>query len=235
MLNTILAILFTLLLVAGVPALSYFTTRNPDIRNLPRLGLYFSAILSQWLLTMVGLGIVFQIAPRVFEAGFAVVPLNGVLVWGAGMAAAALLAVGMVVLCERRGWLPQESELVYLLIPETPREKAWAVLIVAPTAAFCEEFLFRGYLLTQLHDWLHSLLWAWVVSSVAFGLAHFYQGWSGMARAGMVGALLAYSVVRVGSLYPAMLAHWMIDTAALLWLGPWMLREGFPIEGGNLE
>jgi len=231
MFNTIIAVVFTLVLVAGVPALSYSTARNREIRNLPRLGLYFSAILSQWLLTVVGFGVVFEIAPKVFVEGFAVVPLNPALAWGAGIAAVALLALGMVVLCEWRGWLPRESDLVYLLIPETLREKVWAALIVAPTAAFCEEFLFRGYLLTQLHAWLHSLLWAWVVSSVAFGLAHFYQGRSGMVRAGVLGALLAYPVVRWGSLYPAMLAHWMIDTVALLWLGPWMLRKGFTVEG----
>jgi len=65
-------------------------------------------------------------------------------------------------------------------------------------------------------------LWAWLASSVAFGLAHCYQGWSGMIRAGLLGALLAYPVVRYGSLYPSMLAHWMIDTGALLWLGSWM-------------
>jgi membrane protease YdiL (CAAX protease family) len=138
---------------------------------------------------------------------------------------AALLALGVVIFCERRGWLPHESDLVYRLIPETTREKLWGALIIAPTAAFCEEFLFRGYLLTQLHDWLHSLSWAWVVCSLAFGLAHCYQGWSGITRAGLLGALLAYPVVRLGSLYPAMLAHWMIDAIALVWLGPWLLRK----------
>jgi membrane protease YdiL (CAAX protease family) len=131
----------------------------------------------------------------------------------------------LVIRCEQQGWLPRESDLTYLLIPETPREKLWGVLIVAPTAAFCEEFLFRGYLLTQLHVWFQSLLWAWIISSVAFGLAHCYQGGSGMARAGLLGALLAYPVVRWGSLYPAMLAHWMIDTVALVWLGPWMVHQ----------
>jgi len=154
--------------------------------------------------------------------------LSLVLRWGVGIAAASLLALGLVIWCERRGWLPPESELVYLLIPHTSRERLWAVLIIAPTAAFCEEFLFRGFLLTQLHDWLHSLLWAWVVSCVAFGLAHCYQGWSGMTRAGLLGALLAYPVVRWGSLYPAMLAHWMIDAVALLWLGPFMLGGDNP-------
>ena len=225
MFTTLIAIVFTLVLVAGVPALSYSTARNSKFRKIPRLGLYVSAVFSQWLLTVLALGVVFLIERQVFVKGFAVMPFGAALEWGAGIAAAALLTLGLVILCERRGWLPRESHLVYLLIPETPREKVWAVLILAPTAAFCEEFLYRGYLLAQMHDWLNSLLWAWVVSSVAFGLAHFYQGWSGMIRAGLLGALLAYPVVRWGSLYPAMLAHWMIDTLALLWLGPWMIRK----------
>ena len=182
-------------------------------------------MVSQWVLTGVGVGVVYLVARKVLVIGFAAMPILAILEWGVGIAGASLAALGLVTWCERRGWLPPESSLVYLLIPETPREKLWAVLIVSPTAAFCEEFLFRGFLLTQFHDWLHSLLWAWVVSSAAFGLAHFYQGWSGMIRAALLGALLAYPVVRWGNLYPAMLAHWMIDTVALLWLGSWMMGK----------
>jgi membrane protease YdiL (CAAX protease family) len=235
MFTTLVAIVFTLVLVVGVPALSYSTARNSQIRNLPRLHLYASAVLSQWLLTIVALGVVYMIAPKVLANGFAAMPLRLALGWGAGIAVAALLALSLVIFCERRGWLPRESELVYLLIPKTPREQLWAVLIVAPTAAFCEEFLFRGYLLTQLHDWLHSFLWAWVLTSVVFALAHGYQGWSGMTQAGLLGALLAYPVVRWGSLYPSMLAHGMIDAVALLWLGPWMLRQDPAAEGNDLK
>jgi membrane protease YdiL (CAAX protease family) len=222
MFTTLIAILFALVLVAGVPALSYSTARNAEIRNVPRLNLYLSAVFSQWLLTVVGLGVVYLVARNVFANGFAAMPLILILEWGAGIAGVALVALSFVIWCERHGWLPPEADLVYLLIPETPRERLWSVLIISPTAAFCEEFLFRGFLLTQLHVWLHSLLWAWLVTSVAFGLAHCYQGWSGVTRAGLLGALLAYPVVRYGSLYPAMLAHWMIDTVALLWLGSWM-------------
>ena len=225
MFTTLTAIVFTLVLVVGIPALSYSTARNSEIRKLPRLALYSSAVLSQWLLAVVGLGVVYLIARKVFVQGFAAIPLSLTLEWSGAIAAPAILALSLVILCERRGWLPRESDLVYLLIPQTPRERLWAGLIIAPTAAFCEEFLFRGYLLAQLHDWLHSLLWAWVVASLAFGLAHCYQGWSGMTRAGLLGALLAYPVVRSGSLYPAMLAHWMIDTVALVWLGPRMTRN----------
>jgi membrane protease YdiL (CAAX protease family) len=225
MLTKVTAVIFTLALVAGLPALSYATARNREIRSLPRQGLYFSAVFSQWLLTAVAVGVVLLIAPKVIVIGFAVMPLRAALGWGAGIAAAALLGLSLVLEWERRGWLPHESDLVYRLIPETAREKLWAALIVAPTAAFCEEFLYRGYLLAQMRDWLHSLGWAWVVASVAFGLAHFYQGWSGMVRAGLLGALLAWPVARWGSLYPAILAHWMIDTVSLLWLSRWMMRE----------
>jgi membrane protease YdiL (CAAX protease family) len=43
-------------------------------------------------------------------------------------------------------------------------------------------------------------------------------------RAAVLGALLAYPVVRLGSLYPSMLAHGLIDALALVWLGPRLLR-----------
>ena len=225
MLTTIVSVLFVLVLVAGVPALSYSTGQSSEVRNLPRLDLYLSAVLSQWLLALVGLGAVYLIERKVFWSGFGAISWRLALGSACGIAVAALLVLGVVVWCERRGWLPPESDLVYMLIPETAREKVWAVLIISPTAAFCEEFLFRGFLLSQLHDWLHSLLWAWILCSVAFGLAHFYQGWSGMTRAGLLGVLLAYPVVRWGSLHPSMLAHWMIDTGALLVLGPRLARR----------
>ncbi len=228
MFTTLIAVIFTLVLVVGLPALSYSTARNPEVKKLSRLDLYLSAVLSQWMLAVVGLGVVYLIARKVFAKGFAAMPLVPFLEWGLGIAGAAILALMMVIWCERRGWLPPEPDLVYRLMPHTPREKLWAVLILSPTAAFCEEFLFRGYLLTQFDDWLHSLIWAWIVSSIAFGLAHFYQGWSGMIRAGLLGAVLAYPVVRWGSLYPAMLAHWLIDSVALLWLGAWMVDKTSP-------
>jgi hypothetical protein len=234
MLDTITTALFTALLVAGVPALSYSSARSREIRQVPRLALYISAIFSQWLLTLLGFGVVWLVARDVFVKGFTAVPVAKMLQWAGSIALASLLALGLVIYLERRGLLPRESELVHLLIPETFGEKLWAILILAPTAAFCEEFLFRGYLLAELDHWLHSMGGAWILCSVAFGLAHFYQGWSGMVRAGLLGALLAYPVVELGSLYPSMLAHWVIDVLALVWLGPWMMRDDPAAEGRML-
>jgi len=212
-------VLMILALVAGVPVLAYYSARKPEVRSLPRLDLYLSAVFSQWSLTLVCLGGAYFAARRVLTTGFGPMPLLPFLKWTFGVAALALVVQGACILGEHFGWLPPESDLVHRLMPRTAREKFWAVLIVAPTAAFCEEFLYRGYLLTQFRDGLHSLLWAWVISSAAFGLAHFYQGWNGMIRAAVLGALLVWPVAHWGCLYPAMLAHWLFDAIALMWLG----------------
>jgi membrane protease YdiL (CAAX protease family) len=228
MFTTIVAIIFTLILIVGIPALSHSTAHNPKIAELTRLDLYLSAVISQWMLGIAGIGIVYWILRSVFVKGFATMPLPPLFEWTLGISFIALLSISVVLWCERQGWIPTEPELVYRLMPQTAQEKLWAVLIVSPTAAFCEEFLFRGYLLAQLEAWLHSLLWAWIVASVAFGLAHFYQSWGGMIRAGLLGALLACPVLVWGNLYPSMLAHWIIDSVALLWLGRWMVKQQSP-------
>jgi membrane protease YdiL (CAAX protease family) len=46
-----------------------------------------------------------------------------------------------------------------------------------------------------------------------------------MVRAALLGGLLAYPMVHLGSLYPSMVAHFLIDALALAWLGPKFLRQ----------
>jgi membrane protease YdiL (CAAX protease family) len=212
--------LFILFLVAGVPLLSLSTARDSRLHQMPRRALYLSAAISQWVLAAVGLLIFFLSSLSALSVGFRTLPPLTVLLWAGALVALSVAGIGLGLFLEGRGWWPAEPELVYLLIPKTRPEKAWAVLLLAPTAALCEEFLYRGFLLAQLSQWLHSGTWAWAASSLAFGLAHVYQGWSGMVRAALLGAMLAYPVIHFGSLYPSMLAHGLIDALALAWLGP---------------
>jgi membrane protease YdiL (CAAX protease family) len=228
MLSNLVETLFVLLLVAGVPALSYITTRGSHFRLLPRSALYVSAVFSQALLAALGTAVVL-VTLRSFSAiGFRTVAAADGVRWTVGLAAGCLGAMAITLWLERCGWWPAESELVNRLVPETAREKLWGVLVLAPTAAFAEEYLYRGYLLTVLSRELHSVPWGWAISSAAFGLAHLYQGLSGAARAALLGALLAYPVVLRGSLYPSMAAHFVIDAVALAWLGPVLLRRTSP-------
>ncbi len=225
MFAAVISVVFVLVLVGVVPILSFKTARHLRTQTFPRLALYLSAVISQWMLAALCLGVVLLTSRGFLARSLGLIPWGEVVRWGLALAAVSLGSLGLVVLLENRGLIPEESDLVYLLIPETPREKLWAVVILAPTAAFCEEFVYRGYLLTQLSQWSHSLLWGWIISSLAFGLAHAYQGWSGMTRASLLGALLAYPFVRLGNLYPCMLAHGLIDAVALAWLGPRMVRR----------
>jgi membrane protease YdiL (CAAX protease family) len=224
-LSILLEAAFVLILVVAVPVLSFRTARRPEIKLLPRPSLYFSAATSQWLLTALGIAVLSASSIKLSEAGFHLVRWPTFFFWMAVLTGASLVALGLVIWLEHKGWWPREPELVYALIPRTRVEKVWAVLVIAPTAALCEEFLYRGFLLAVLSQWFHSAAWGCALSSAAFGLAHAYQNLSGMARAALLGALLALPVIRAGTIYPSMASHFLIDAVALVWLGPRMMKS----------
>ena len=86
------------------------------------------------------------------------------------------------------------------------------------TAAFLEEFLFRGYLMNRLVDLLGSQTkLAWVIAvigqAVIFGLVHAYQSPIGMFKVGLIGLVFGLSYRAVGrNLWPLILAHGLIDS-----------------------
>jgi membrane protease YdiL (CAAX protease family) len=232
MLARIAGISFVLLLVAGVPLLSFLTARQSQIRFVPRRALYLSAVLSQWLLAILGVVVVLANFGNLAAVSFRPVAGPTLIRWTVALSLMALALQGILMLCEHYGWWPAESEVVRLLLPETRQEKLWCVLIVAPTAALCEEFVYRGYLLTQLSVWFPSREWAWGASALVFGLAHTYQGLSGVLRAAVLGALFTYPVLASGSLYPSIIAHFVYDSLALIWLGPYFLKLESRVEEG---
>ena len=95
------------------------------------------------------------------------------------------------------------------LIPHTPAEYRLFVPL-AVTAGICEEFLFRGYLVWVMSAWV-GVLPAAIVSMVAFGLAHGYQGGKFGLRASGVGVLLGVMALVTRSVLPGMLLHAAID------------------------
>jgi len=95
------------------------------------------------------------------------------------------------------------------LAPQTPREDRLFDM-VSITAGVCEEILYRGLLLATLV----SLVGTWpavAITSLIFGIGHAYQGYSGIAKTGLVGLVLALFTVFSGSLYIAMVLHAVID------------------------
>lgn len=82
-----------------------------------------------------------------------------------------------------------------------------SIVLVAASASLGEEILFRGVLV----PWCGVLL-----SSVAFGALHARSGWAWALSASIFGALLALVFVATGSLAGPVIAHFIVDAAALL-------------------
>ncbi|HXJ95226.1 MAG TPA: CPBP family intramembrane glutamic endopeptidase [Terriglobia bacterium] len=223
---------FLLLLVVGIPVMSWLTSLDPQLRTIPRSALYVSAALSEWLFAALGAAAVKVAGLNAAAIGLRAMSLRDLAIWTALPVAVAAAGLGVLLVLERWNWWPEESDLVRLLMPMTRAEKLWALAVVAPTAALVEEFLYRGYLFTMVQRFLHPAVWAWGLSSVAFGLAHYYQRPAGMVRAALLGALLAWPLVRTGNLYPSMTAHFLIDAAAFGWLGPRLLKTPQAENGG---
>lgn len=68
-----------------------------------------------------------------------------------------------------------------------------------------------------------------MLSCLVFALAHAYQGIGGILKTGLVGAFFMASVLELGSLLPAMVAHALIDIGqgGVAWF---ILRAGGPQE-----
>jgi CAAX protease family protein len=93
-------------------------------------------------------------------------------------------------------------------------------------AAFVEEAAYRGWILTRCAELGGYSRGAWlggmVVSSALFGLAHAYQGVSGMVATGLTGLLFAGVYLATGrNLWAAIIAHGSLDTTGfvLMYLG----------------
>lgn len=110
---------------------------------------------------------------------------------------------------------------------------------IAITAGFCEEAIFRGFVMSRARDggapvWLQILL-----SAVLFGLAH--GGWGSMGGkfevGAMIGAMIATTILGVllagayvlsrRSLVPVVAAHALIDMVIEPWLILFALTGGF--------
>jgi membrane protease YdiL (CAAX protease family) len=106
----------------------------------------------------------------------------------------------------------------FLALLPTSRRERWAFAGVAVTAGVTEEVLYRLFLLNFLR-WLWpggGLRGALVLSAVAFGLVHLYQGVRGVVTTGIAGWLLGAFYLGTRSLVLPMLVHTLVDLRILV-------------------
>ena len=88
----------------------------------------------------------------------------------------------------------------------------FSLAMMALTPAFCEEILFRGYIQRQFERSL-GVVWAIVLTGVIFGLYHLRI--SQAIPLSAIGIYLAYITWRTGSLWPAIVVHFLYNGFAL--------------------
>jgi len=219
---------YALAVLVGLPLLA---AREDSLARgldeLDRRAIYLSAALSSAFIAALTLGLAAWQDVGAGAVGWAVGPAGRAAAWAAGTTAAGLASVAAAAgLASLRG--RAESPLLLALMPRSAAERRSFVLLCL-AAAVCEEYVFRGFLLSVLAAWMGGPWTAAAVVAVSFGTAHGYQRLAGIVRATLLGAILAVPVVATGSLFPAIVAHFWINV--VLGLGGWRRLPGAGASG----
>ena len=110
---------------------------------------------------------------------------------------------------ERKRKIIKKHARVFEIVPSSPRQLQYFV-VLSVTAGVTEELLYRGFLIWSLTAYM-NLLMAAVLASILFGLAHAYQGGSGIVKTGGVGLVMAMLYVGSGTILLPMILHAFID------------------------
>jgi uncharacterized protein len=232
--------LIAVYLVVGEPFVGYALHRRFEgrLRTDPkaRRSFYRRLLVLEWGLALVTV-VVWLASPRVDAAQVGMGPPRqwpGLLTGLAVLAVVALVVVSVRAL--RSGALvgpppdvvrprvpgePRHAEppgqATVALLPRSRSERHLFAL-VGVTAGVCEEWLYRGFLLAVVAALAPGLptVALVLVAAVAFGLAHAYQGLSGVVSTGVLGGVLAAVYLQTGSLLIPVLLHAAIDLRFLL-------------------
>ncbi len=96
-------------------------------------------------------------------------------------------------------------------------------MVSALVAGGVKEEIQRAFILTRFRTYLGRAWMGLMLWSIAFGAAHYVQGWQGIVAAGVFGLIFGAVYLVRGSLIAPMVAHGLYDSAVLL--GYWFLRN----------
>lgn len=210
-------LLFTFVLIILFPLADTFVYA----RLKTALHVYLWNILSLWALTLVAVALLYHYGFTLAQLGqnLGVYPRNVLTIAGV------ILLVGVLLVINKlqkrkitREQYAKQTGSIRKLIPTTSAER-FALIPLAFTAGFCEEFLYRGYLLNLAASVTKSLWLGLLISSILFGFAHLYQGRKGVIGTSIGGLLFGLVFLASRSLLPGQLLHTAMDLYQLLALG----------------
>jgi membrane protease YdiL (CAAX protease family) len=144
------------------------------------------------------------------------------LAWVAALYVAAALTKVLVIdpLAKAVGWPPLNLSR-FSKLPGNAAFLAGGLFLVWVQAAFAEELVFRGFLLTRLElllgGGLSATATALVGQALLFGVGHWYLGPRGVTTAGITGLILGVVYLCDGrNLVPLIGAHGLADSLSLI-------------------
>ena len=179
---------------------------------------YLWNILSLWTLTLIAIALLYRdgLTLAQFGQNLGVYPRNILTIVGVVILVVAVILLNKL---QKRKITPEQSakqfENIRKLIPTTPAERL-AVIPLAFTAGFCEEFLYRGYLLNIAASATKSLWVGLLLSSIFFGFAHLYQGRKAIIGTSIGGLVFGLIFLASRTLLPGQLLHTAMDLTQLL-------------------
>ena len=211
--------IFILLLFVVQPIYGVFEARRYEAREkagqpLDRVRFYRLTAAVEWAFLAVLIAAWLIYSRPIVDLGFAAPGGPGF--WSG--AAVLVLLTGYLVYSWRCAKRASETEKakqaesfgkIVKYLPHTSRELS-SFFGVSITAGIVEEIVYRGFVLWYLAQVMP--LWvAVVVSSVAFGLGHSYQGANGALRCGLIGLAFGIFYVVTGSIWLPIVAHALLD------------------------
>ena len=119
--------------------------------------------------------------------------------------------------------MAETKRIAAFIAPRTWLELGFAFALSA-VAGFVEEVLYRGYLQRQFAAWGRSIAVGIVLSGLAFGVSHGYEGIPRMVAIAVFGMMFGVMAHFRKSLRPGMIAHALFDAAQLTLL--YLLSRG---------
>lgn len=188
----------------------------PSVSTKEKLALYGATIAAQWVITAL-------VAWRALAQGLSAVALGladygGVSTLLASLALATFIG-GLHSLNLRRvgrsaGQATQRMRSLARRILPVNSVELLPYCALAVTAGVCEEFLYRGFAMGALSR-VGLPAWAVVVlAAVLFGLAHVYQGRSGILGTFVMGILFGVVRLAYDTLVPVIMIHTAVDLVA---------------------
>ena len=186
-----------------------------------RVRFYWETIGIQWFFTAIVLAVWFAASRSGALLGFSAPAGMGFWIGSAVIAAVIgvtwLSQIRITNTPERREEALTEINDIAPFIPRNRRELShFSALSI--TAGICEEIVFRGYFIWYAMQFTGEIAFgttiAVILSSMAFGIIHLYQGWKGMIRVFFTGLIFGVIYIVTGSLWVPMLAHAFVDISA---------------------